>query len=290
MGRELKRVALDFVWPLRKVYKGFINPHPYATECPHCKGTGYSPEAKLYADQWYGYAPFKPEDRGSVPFSPDHPKIVNFAKRNGSIECYGGDPEKAVAFESKRLATRWNMQWCHHLSTLDVVALLASGRLMDFTHTWDKEKGWEPKVPAYIPTAEEVNLWSLTGMGHDSCNQWICVKARCEAEGHSSTCSHCGGEGHTWESPEAQKLYDAWETEEPPKGEGYQMWETTSEGSPISPVFETPEDLASYLHISSTGIDVGTTYEQWLKFIKGPGWALSMVMTNGKLMTGVEGY
>jgi len=36
-------------------------------------------------------------------------------------------------------------------------------------------------------------------------------------------------------------------TVEPPKGEGYQCWETTSEGSPISPVFKTFDDLCDWL-------------------------------------------
>lgn len=30
-----------------------------------------------------------------------------------------------------------------------------------------------------------------------------------------------------------------------------------------------------------------TTYEQWLKFIHGPGWSPSMVVTNGQVMSGV---
>ena len=33
---------------------------------------------------------------------------------------------------------------------------------------------------------------------------------------------------------------------EPPKGDGYQLWETTSEGSPASPVFETLDKLCEW--------------------------------------------
>lgn len=33
---------------------------------------------------------------------------------------------------------------------------------------------------------------------------------------------------------------------EPPTGDGYQLWETTSEGSPISPIFTTIEELAEW--------------------------------------------
>ena len=32
----------------------------------------------------------------------------------------------------------------------------------------------------------------------------------------------------------------------PPKGEGFQLWETTTEGSPVSPVFETLDELCEW--------------------------------------------
>jgi hypothetical protein len=78
---------------------------------------------------------------------------------------------------------------------------------------------------------------------------------------------------------------------EPPEGEGYQMWEDTSEGSPISPVFETPEELAQWLaksDASSFGSSTAT-YEQWLGMIKGPAWAPSLVIDSQHgIRSGVE--
>lgn len=76
---------------------------------------------------------------------------------------------------------------------------------------------------------------------------------------------------------------------DPPKGEGYQMWETVSEGSSISPVFDTPEKLAKWLtdnNTSACGYETAT-YDQWLATIKA-GWAPSMVMEKGKIKSGVE--
>ncbi len=75
----------------------------------------------------------------------------------------------------------------------------------------------------------------------------------------------------------------------PPKGDGWQMWETTSEGSPISPVCETPEGLARWLAdngASSFGHDTAT-YEQWLGMITA-GWAPSAVLEGGVMKSGVE--
>ena len=93
MGRELKRVPLDFVWPENKVWEGFLNPH-YAKShnCPECGGSGSSPDARRLKDQWYGNAPFSPKDRGSTPFLPTHPAARAFAERNVSHSpgYYGG--------------------------------------------------------------------------------------------------------------------------------------------------------------------------------------------------------
>lgn len=79
------------------------------------------------------------------------------------------------------------------------------------------------------------------------------------------------------------------EDKEPPSGAGWQMWETCSEGSPISPVFETPELLAHWLadnNASSFGY-MTATYDQWLKMIM-LGWAPSAVRTSEGLKSGVE--
>ncbi len=67
------------------------------------------------------------------------------------------------------------------------------------------------------------------------------------------------------------------------------MYEDTSEGTPISPAFETPEELARWLvdnKASSFG-SMTATYEQWLPICKGC-FAPSMAIHNGRIMSGVE--
>lgn len=58
---------------------------------------------------------------------------------------------------------------------------------------------------------------------------------------------------------------------DPPIGEGFQLWETTSEGSPISPVFASVEELADWCTENATTFaSCKATKEQWLKmFDKG---------------------
>ena len=70
----------------------------------------------------------------------------------------------------------------------------------------------------------------------------------------------------------------------------YMMYEDTSEGTPISPAFETPEELARWLAdtgASSFGSDTAS-YEGWLRVAKG-GWAPSAVsIGGGPLVSGVD--
>lgn len=286
MGREVKRVSLDFDWPLHEVWRGYLNPYyDQAEKCSHCDGSGNSPEYKMLQDRWYGYVDFHPEDRGSVPFKPDHEAIVQLANRN--CKNFPGDPR----IEAERLCELFNSRWNCHVNEDDIAALVREGRLMDFTHTWTKENGWQPKNPPYTPTPKEVNEWNILTMGHDSINCWVVVSAECERLGYETTCEHCKGEGEFWPSEEAKKQYEEWEEEEPPKGEGWQMWETTSEGSPISPVFETPEELSQWLtdaKASSFGSET-STYDEWLAMIKGSGWAVSCISSpETGLVSGVK--
>jgi len=290
MGRELKRVALDFQWPENKVWEGYVNQHySKSHDCEVCGGSGSSPEALHLKDQWYGNAPFRPEDRGSMPFLPSHPTVRALAERNvtRSPEYYGNG-ESVIQREAMRLADHFNRSWSHHLNADDVAALIEGGRLMDLTHTWTPETRWQPKEPPYVPTPEEVNAWSISGFGHDAINQWIVVGAECKRLGIDFECPQCHGEGTIWDSPEAKQAAEDWTRIEPPAGNGYQIWETVSEGSPISPVFSTPEELARHMAGTRWGADEGTSYETWLQFIIGPGWAPSMVMDDHGLRSGVE--
>jgi hypothetical protein len=88
------------------------------------------------------------------------------------------------------------------------------------------------------------------------------------------------------EPPDADYFRPRW-TSEPTH---YQMYETTSEGTPISPVMESPEALAQWLtdHHASTFGHMTATYEQWLNVCHGA-WAPSMIFTpETGLISGVE--
>ena len=67
------------------------------------------------------------------------------------------------------------------------------------------------------------------------------------------------------------------------------MYEDTSEGTPISPAFKTPEELARWLvdNKASAFADETGSYEGWLRVARG-GWAPSMVTSATGIMNGVD--
>jgi hypothetical protein len=309
MSREVKRVPLDWDWPMGETWAGYLNPFwSFRAECEACGGTGYAPEARRFGDEWYGNAPFDPVAYGAEPLTLDHPAVRAFAGRNvdAAPDFYGVSRlgrDVSLVKEMHRLFVHWIGQWSHHLIQADVDALIDRGRLMDFTHVPRTEEqrevvrrkvadggnSWLPEPNGYRPTAAEVNAWSLSGMGHDSINQWVCVKARCAREGVPVTCPECDGDGDRWPSQAHKALAESWVDIPPPEGKGWQMWQTTGEGSPMSPVFAMPEELARWL--ADTGASAfgseTATFDQWLGMIAGPGWAMSAVRDGEGLRSGV---
>jgi len=70
------------------------------------------------------------------------------------------------------------------------------------------------------------------------------------------------------------------------------MYEDTSEGTPISPVFrrDQADEMATWLfeNNASTMGHFTTTKEAWLKMIEGGGYAVGMVISNGVMKSGVD--
>lgn len=280
-NRTVKRVPLDFDWPLNERWEGYLNPGFGAKQCEACAGSGYSPFAKSLHDKWYGYAPFDPRETGSRPLSADDDHVLAFARRNvENSPSYYGRGETAVIREACRLADMWNGQLGHHLNQDDVDALIEGDRLGDFTRrprTPEQAKElkrtgayWLAESNGYRPTAEEVNRWAIETTGHDSINCWTVINARCARAYLPVHCAICDGHGEVWPSEQARADFDAWEPIEPPAGDAYQLWETCSEGSPISPPFATPEELADYAveHCTTFG-SAKADRDTWLRVIGG---------------------
>lgn len=347
MSRTLKRVPMNFDWPLKQVWGGYLNPfYKLAGKCPDCKH-GFDrvrgrPDANaaLFDAQWYAReAAFDPIAYGAEPLSPDHPAIWDRARYNVAnapyfymtaaeqmaerknrqqagvdlMELYktndelkaeldrpAGDLEEleqpglvklenfrepAIAREAARLHALWCGQWCHHLIQADVDALVEADRLWDFIRrprtpeqvaqleAQAAEGGssyWLKEPNGYRPTAAEVNAWSIAGSGHDSMNSAVCIKARCKREGVPYRCERCEGTGKVWPTPEIKQQCDDWKDIEPPTGDGYQLWSTVSEGTPVSPVFATLDELCTWAaEHATTFASFKATAEKWKEMLEG---------------------
>ena len=88
--------------------------------------------------------------------------------------------------------------------------------------------------------------------------------------------------------PDASDYMPVWRDEERTH---YMMYEDTSEGTPISPAFATPEELARWLADNGASAFGGDTasYEGWLRIARG-GWAPSAIVDAGGLRNGVEAF
>lgn len=308
MGLELRRVALDFDWPKGQTWIGFLNPFysEHRKNCPDCDGTGESPEGRRLSDEWYGKpgSTFEPWMTGSTPFGRDEPYVVRLATRNTAEP---GPWNRGYEAEVTRLLEMFNSQWMHHLDADDVQALLDDGRLRDFTHRiveeTDEERAsrregaegdrrwfWLYEPTGVVPTPEMVNRACLGGLGHDSINQWVCVKAKAKRLGVDPMCSTCKGKGSYWTSRYGRHLAKKWRKTNPPKGDGFQMWQTVSEGGPISPVFATADELARWLADHDAWPSYGedrATYDDWMKMIDAK-WAPSAVMDEKGFRSGAK--
>lgn len=87
--------------------------------------------------------------------------------------------------------------------------------------------------------------------------------------------------------PESEDYMPDWQEDQRTH---YQMYEDTSEGTPISPVMATPEELARWLvdNKASAFANETASYESWLRVAYG-GFAPGMVMDAAGLRNGVDG-
>jgi len=94
-----------------------------------------------------------------------------------------------------------------------------------------------------------------------------------------------------WESnPPDRDYYRPWKDEE---ATWYQVWETVSEGTPVSPPFETKSELIDYLWHNGDFWDQRRGTGPWSRksaeeFVNGPGFAVSFVSDEKGFRSGVE--
>ena len=241
MGRELKRVPLDFDWPLHKIWEGFICPHD-ERPCPK-KASGECHDGYSSSGKWL--------DAIS--------RLIALVGQEAVSEPRAKELRLRGQLYPHPYLTHWE-QAPHGDDNGD-------GRLLPF--------GSE-LITFVQGLAKDCDIGTLSG----SMTSWEISKTLLKAAGIEDEkwglCKVCGG---TCVHPDDQKADDddeEWEPTEPPVGDGYQLWETVSEGSPISPVFPTEEKFVEYL-VREDGYSEGAAKS----FVK-TGWVPSaMMVTNG---------
>lgn len=223
MGREVRRVPLDFDAPLRKTWQGFIRPDDlHLPECTDCHG-------------------------------------------RGSTSAY---------------------DWLVAISTL--LMMCAEDAVQDQPRGRDLHPylAYLMNRPDHRPSADAADLArGLSGddpdpiFGYTLTDSWRAAKAIIAVAGLPEdwgNCARCAGDGTT-PTAEQRAAHDAWGPTDPPEGDGWQLWETVSEGSPISPVFPTAEALAEWMTRNDCTVNGPVaTYEAALKFVHA-GWAPSFM-------------
>jgi len=289
---------------LKEVWKGYLNPyHDHSEKCYTCDGLGYSPKALKLYQQWYGYRPFDPAENGSVRFEATHPEIMKFATRNVENsrdfhlrEANTTSISVAILAEAQRLSDVCFNHLANHLTQEDVDYLLERGSLSQYG-CYMRGEDPETKEKCYlrtknpIPSAQQVNSDSINaGMSRAGSSEfWHFLQRRAKVGGFITTCSECGGDGELWPSQELKDQFHNWDSyapeNQPPKGEGYQLWETTSEGSPMSPVFETLEELCAWCEENATTFGTNkTTKENWMGMLSDGMVVHKQTLPNGTTM------
>jgi len=96
------------------------------------------------------------------------------------------------------------------------------------------------------------------------------------------SCTSCHGTAKIEQWAGQRAAADAWEPTPPPHGDGWQLWQTTSDG-PMSPVFHTADELARWMVANGEA----STIETANKFIS-IGHASSLIAIGDRVITGVE--
>jgi len=174
--------------------------------------------------------------------------------------CPSDDCESGYTFAGR---------WLDVLTHLILMAGDAARRTDQELHPWLRDI---PLAPTARPGADMAALTEgLAGradqiFGHDSIDRSRAAAKIREAAGMPDTwgvCQIC--RGHSIH-PDDIEASEAWQGTDPPEGDGWQLWETTSEGSPLSPVFPTAADLAAWCAVHATLFaNHRWTAAQWLQ-------------------------
>ena len=174
---SVKRVPLDFDWPVGYLWHGYINPWPGPIDCVECKGTGLNDACHTLYRNFRRWAP-------------------RLTEEEMALALKAGIGDKELAQIRRRV---WN--------EVD-----------------------SPLIRAYL------------------------TEIRAKEEGIWGSCQVCKGKQRVPNpNPAVQQLYldvdlyEEWKPVEPPRGNGWQLWQVREgKGCPASVVFKSEGELAKW--------------------------------------------
>ena len=216
MSREIKRVPLTFDWPLDKTWEGYIN--PFYVLCEACL------QGQTWAGWWLQkicYLLSMMAD-ASVSDEPMHPWLYEFP-----MAPYELRPEMKALYPSGSGKMPPREAYELMRPTPDMAALFDG-------------------ITKIVHEGKPHTLFNSRSQDEYKVYRALVRASKVKDFGH---CKACDGTGI---KPEFQKQHEAWRRTDPPEGDGWQVWQTVGEGSPITPVFPTAETLVDYLSTYGT--------------------------------------
>lgn len=198
MGRELRRVPLNFNWPLNKIWEGFLNPH--AIVCPTCDGNGNT-EAYCILEAIL--------------------RLLFIAGEEANLDVTKIRPD--IIYPHPYLQDLRNIDIPNRKQIDPRLAQLTNALAGEAPSCLGYSSAGYKLAKRLIEMAKLPEDWRL--------------------------CPDCKGEGI---HKDHFKASQEWRETAPPAGPGYQLWTTTNEGAPISPVFKTLADLCAWAAENAT--------------------------------------
>lgn len=251
MSREVRRVPLDFDWPLNERWSGYLTPDRLREpRCTACCGAGTTP-----AFQW--------------------------------LERVGLMLDQLISDVDEQAAGKPLHPWLDEDSYPPTNSAVV-----------ERRQGFMVKYETLRPSADIIEFAQalvaddeyedsrVIGRGRFAQNRYAITRGLVRAAGMPEgwgTCAACEGHGSI-EAYEGQRAEaEAWEPTEPPTGDGWQLWETVSEGSPVTPVFSTREGLVD--HLSSDAYPRRLTRDE-AEGLVSAGWVPSGIAKGGVFLSG----
>lgn len=207
MRCEVKRVPLDFGWPLNKVWEGYLMPDSLKEgACPAGVACEYGHTlARAWVEEIAHLALILDDDLHEQRCGNDLHPYFHSVPGGGT---YGLRPRPSA--DIREFGT--GLAGCEAMFKHDVE---------------DRRRATKRLIEA---AGLDPDTWGI--------------------------CPMCKGYGGVEAYPGQRAEAEAWVRSEPPAGEGWQLWEIVSEGSPVSPVFATGDELARWLTTPEGGAAV----------------------------------